>query len=117
MPSGTDDSARPSVEDPPDSADSARPSDSPAEITARREARRHATGGRRRRQRLLIAAPFLGLLCWAIVSYSVWMLKPTSMRFEARSVEWVRADVPFGNSLVDKVEHVYYTANAPKKGE
>ncbi len=44
------------------------------------------------------------------------MLKPTSMSFTARSVEWVRQDVPFGNSLVDKVEHVYYTANAPKKG-
>ena len=38
------------------------------------------------------------------------------MPFGARSVEWVRADVPFGNSLVDKVENIYYTANAPKKG-
>jgi hypothetical protein len=36
--------------------------------------------------------------------------------FGARSVEWVRADVPFGNALVDKVEQLYYTANAPKKG-
>jgi hypothetical protein len=33
-----------------------------------------------------------------------------------RSVEWVRQDVPFGNSLVDEAEHVYYTLNAPKKG-
>ncbi len=44
------------------------------------------------------------------------MLKATSMRFGPRSVEWVRAEVPFGNSLVDEVEHIYYTANAPKKG-
>jgi hypothetical protein len=43
------------------------------------------------------------------------MLEPTSMRFSSRSVEWVRAEVPWGNSLVDEVEHIYYTANAPKK--
>ena len=28
----------------------------------------------------------------------------------------MRADVPFGNWLVDEVEHIYYTWNAPKKG-
>ncbi|HEY3827653.1 MAG TPA: phosphodiester glycosidase family protein [Solirubrobacteraceae bacterium] len=44
------------------------------------------------------------------------MLEPTSMRFGARSVEWVRAEVPLGNSLVDEIEHAYYSANAPKKG-
>jgi hypothetical protein len=33
-----------------------------------------------------------------------------------RSVEWVRTDVPFGNSLVDRVEHMYYSSKAPKKG-
>ena len=59
--------------------------------------------------------PLPRVLAWAIISYTAWMLKPTSERFEARSVEWVRAEVPFGNSLVDEVEHVYYTANAPKK--
>jgi Phosphodiester glycosidase len=64
----------------------------------------------------LLATPILGLLCWAIVAYAIWMLEPTSMQFGPRSVEWVRAEVPFGNSLVDDIEHVYYTANAPKKG-
>ena len=64
----------------------------------------------------MFATPLLGLLCWAIVSYAIWMLEPTSMRFEARSVEWVRAKMPFGNSLVDEIEHIYYSANAPKKG-
>ena len=44
------------------------------------------------------------------------MLEPTSMTFSERSTEWVRADVPFGNWLVDEIEHIYYTANAPKKG-
>ncbi|MBV9096264.1 MAG: phosphodiester glycosidase family protein [Streptosporangiaceae bacterium] len=55
------------------------------------------------------------LLSWAIVSYTVWMLQPTSLVWSVRSVEWVRQDVPFGNWLVDEVEHVYYTMNAPKK--
>ncbi|HYA44569.1 MAG TPA: phosphodiester glycosidase family protein [Acidimicrobiales bacterium] len=44
------------------------------------------------------------------------MLQPTSMSWGARSVEWVRHKVPFGNWLADEGEHVYYTLNAPKKG-
>ena len=70
---------------------------------------------RRRRRLLLIVIPLLGLLAWAVISYAIWMLKPTSMSFSARSVEWVRAKVPFGNTIVDDIEHIYYTANAPKK--
>jgi len=101
----------------PDAPDSPPASAQLAWIEARRERRREAAAKRRRRRRrLLFATPFLGLLCWAIVSYAIWMLEPTSMRFEARSVEWVRAKVPFGNSLVDDIEHIYYSANAPKKG-
>jgi hypothetical protein len=64
----------------------------------------------------LIAAPFLALLLWALVSYTTWMLEPTSMTWNERSVEWVRQKVPFGNWIVDNVEHVYFTWNAPKKG-
>ncbi len=64
----------------------------------------------------MIAAPFVGLLAWAVVSYTAWMLQPTSMTWSQRSVEWVRADVPFGNWLVDESEHIYYTWNAPTKG-
>jgi hypothetical protein len=100
----------------PDAPDSPPVSAQLAWIKARREGRREAAAKCRRRRRLLFATPFLGLLCWAIVSYAIWMLEPTSMRFEARSVEWVRAKVPFGNSLVDEIEHIYYSANAPKKG-
>jgi hypothetical protein len=69
-----------------------------------------------RRRRLLVAAPFLVLLAWALVSYTVWMLQPTSMSWSPRSVEWVRSEVPFGNWLVDEGEHIYYTENAPKPG-
>ena len=72
---------------------------------------------RLRRQRvLLIAAPFLVVLVWAMVSYTVWMLQPTSMQWNVRSVEWVRQEVPFGNWMVDEGEHIYYSMNAPEKG-
>jgi hypothetical protein len=105
------------VSDPPEAADAARVFTPLERLEARRAERCKAAARRRRRRRLLlIAIPPLGLLVWAVSSYSVWMLKPTSMSFEARSVEWVRADVPFGNTIVDEVEHVYYSANAPKKG-
>jgi hypothetical protein len=64
----------------------------------------------------LIAAPFVVLLSWAATSYTAWMLAPTSMGWNPRSVEWVRNEVPFGNWMVDESEHIYYTANAPKTG-
>ena len=64
----------------------------------------------------MIAAPFLVVLSWAIVSYTAWMLQPTSMRWDARSAEWVRNEVPFGNWLVDHGERIDYSLNAPKTG-
>src|SRR5215469_14725304 len=101
----------------PDAAGSAPVSASPVPGAAREE----KPGGpalrrRRRRRRILIAAPFLGLLSWAVISYSAWMLGPTSESWTVRSVEWVRAEVPFGNWLVDNSEHVYYSMHAPRKG-
>ncbi|MGA8219434.1 MAG: phosphodiester glycosidase family protein [Solirubrobacterales bacterium] len=56
------------------------------------------------------------LLSPLIYSYATWMLRPSSMAFFPRSVEWVRADVPLGNQLVDQIEHAYYSWNAPSKG-
>jgi hypothetical protein len=103
--------------DPPDPAGPHRADASLERLQARRSQRRKAAARRRRRRRLLlIGTPFLGLFVWAVSSYTIWMLKPTSMSFFPRSVEWVRAEVPFGNTIVDDVEHIYYTANAPKKG-
>ena len=96
-----------------DAADSPAASAPRAALGERREA---AAKRRRRRRRVLIATPFLVLLSWGIVSYAIWMLRPTSMQFGVRSVEWVRADVPFGNWLADHVEQIYYSANAPSKG-
>ena len=63
-----------------------------------------------------MVAAVLILLSPAIYSYATWMLRPSSMAFFPRSVEWVRADLPFGNQLVDQIEHTYYSWNAPKKG-
>lgn len=65
---------------------------------------------------MLIAAPFLILLAWAVVSYTTWMLQPTSLSWQVNSVEWVRHNVPFGNWLADTSERIYYAHNAPKKG-
>ena len=56
------------------------------------------------------------LLSPAIYSYTTWMLQPSSLSASVRSVEWVRAKVPYGNGLVDEIEHVYYGWKAPKKG-
>jgi hypothetical protein len=105
------------VRDPPEAVGPTGVSASLERLEARREQRRKAATRRRRRRRLLlIAIPPLGFVVWALGSYSVWMLKPTSMSFGPRSVEWVRAEMPFGNTIVDNIEHIYYTANAPKKG-
>jgi hypothetical protein len=102
---------------PPEASDSSLVSVPLARLEARRARRREAaTRRRRRRRRILIAFPLLALLLWAIVSYTIWMLEPTSMSWKQRSVEWVRHDAPFGNWIVDNIEHAYYTLNAPKKG-
>jgi hypothetical protein len=102
---------------PPEAANAPPVAALPAGIAQRREQRRELEAKRRRqRRRILIASPFLALASWAIVSYTVWMVAPTSLPFGVRSVEWVRADFPFGNWLVDHIEQIYYTAHAPKKG-
>jgi len=101
----------------PDAADSPPVSAPPVPDAARGEQHSEpAHRRRRRRRRILIAAPFAVLLSWAVISYSAWMLGPTSESFGVRSVEWVRAEVPFGNWIVDNVEHVYYSMHAPRKG-
>ena len=58
--------------------------------------------------------PFVLVFLYFGVSYAGYMLKPTSETFTERSAEWVRDDVPFGNSIIDTAEH--YTASAPRKG-
>jgi hypothetical protein len=65
---------------------------------------------------LIVAVPLLGLLVWATVSYTTWMLRPTSVSWNINSVEWVRHKVPLGNWMADHIESAYYNHNAPKKG-
>ncbi len=55
------------------------------------------------------------LLVWLVSSFSVYMLRPSSMNFSEKSAEWVRT-LPFGNWIVNTSEHVYYSDHAPKKG-
>lgn len=64
----------------------------------------------------MAVAVLVVLLSPASYSYATWMMRPSSMPFFARSIEWVRADVPLGNQLVDRIEHIYYGWNAPTKG-
>jgi Phosphodiester glycosidase len=75
-----------------------------------------ASPTRRRRWRLLVAAPFVVVLSWAGVSYGSWMARPSSLSWQVNSVEWVRHSVPFGNWIADHVEQVYYTRAAPRRG-
>ena len=88
-----------------------------ARLAERREQRREVEAARRkRRRRRILSVAVLVLLSPAIYSYTHWMLRPSNTSFFANSVEWVRADVPFGNQVVDEIEHVYYSWNAPSKG-
>ena len=54
------------------------------------------------------------LLSPVFYSYASTMVEPSSLPLGVRSVEWLRNH--HGNWLVDEVEHVYYSWNAPKKG-
>ena len=109
--------AGPAVNDPPDAADLPSGAETLTPTAAHREERRRKAAARRRRRReLLVLGVLLVLLSPAIYSYAHWMLRPSSTPFFANSVEWVRADVPFGNQVVDEIEHIYYSWNAPSKG-
>jgi hypothetical protein len=86
-------------------------------VEQRRQERARAKRSLRRR-RILGGLAFLVLLFLpaAVYSYVGWLLRPTSVSWSVNSVEWVRHKVPFGNWMMDQIEHTYYSANAPKKG-
>jgi hypothetical protein len=73
-----------------------------------------ASRRRRRRRRLAVFVGVLALLSPPLYSYASTMLLPSSLPLGVRSVEWLRSH--HGNWLVDGVEHVYYTWNAPTAG-
>jgi hypothetical protein len=84
----------------------------------RRKQLRDTARRRRRRRRILGVLAVIGLLVLpaTLYSYAAWMLRPSSVSWDVNSVEWVRHHVPFGNWIMDQIEHTYYSANAPKKG-
>jgi hypothetical protein len=96
----------------PGAPESPRLSTVRASLAARRE--RQQAASRRRRRRLVVLLGVLALLSPALYSYTTTMLLPSSLPLGVRSVEWLRNH--HGNWLVDGVENVYYTWNAPKKG-
>ncbi len=78
----------------------------------RRSQRRRSASRVRRRRLIAIAA--LALLVPVISSYTAFMLKPSSLPFGVRTVEWIRQN--HGNWLVDEIEHVWYSLHAPEEG-
>jgi hypothetical protein len=70
--------------------------------------------GRRRRVRRAVLLALVLVLAPAIYSYATTMMRPSSLPLWPRSVEWLRAH--HGNSLVDEVEHYYYSWQAPDPG-
>ena len=79
-----------------------------------------ASVARRRRKRRtlrlrrLAATAVLVALVPILYSYVSTMLQPSSVALGVRSVEWVRAH--HGAWLVNDVERIYYSLNAPAKG-
>ena len=106
--------ASPALGTPPQDPESREQLRDPAGRRRRRPSR--PPSRRRRLLSTLIAAPLVVVLLWATVSYTVWMLRPTSLSWSVNSVEWVRHNVPFGNWFADHVEQIYYSQQAPKKG-
>jgi hypothetical protein len=68
----------------------------------------------RRRVRRLVALAVLILLTPVLYSYVSYMVKPSNSGFFAQSVEWLRTHG--GRWLVNDVENLYYSINAPSKG-
>jgi hypothetical protein len=102
------------------SVDAPREAGQPPRVSAlalvEQRQRERAAARRKRLRRRIFGVALLAAVSYFVITYAVWMLQPTSVAFGPRSVEWVRADVPFGNWIVDNIEQAYYSAGAPKKG-
>ena len=64
--------------------------------------------------RRIVALAVLVLVGSKLVSYTSTMLAPSNVGFGVRSVEWLRDNG--GAWLVNDIERVYYSVNAPAKG-
>ena len=83
----------------------------PARVTRRRPPQRISTAVRVRR--IVVLASLL-LVVYALGSFVVAISRPSNVGFGVNAVEWLR-----GNGLawlVNDIENIYYSLNAPKKG-
>jgi Phosphodiester glycosidase len=92
------------------------PSRDAASLSSPRQARRlHAKRRRRRRaRRRAMALVLAAVLAPVAYSYTSYMLRPSSLPFGIRSVEWLRSH--HGAFLVNNAERIYYSWKAPAKG-
>ena len=80
-----------------------------------RRARRHTKVSRRRLAiRRIVALAVLVFVASSLISYTKTMLASSNVGFGVRSVEWLREHG--AGWLVNDVEHIYYSLNAPQKG-
>ena len=92
---------------------SAGPARAPASAATRRTAPRRRKG-RPRRVRRVLALAALFVLLPGVVSYLLMLVAPSDTSLGIRSVEWLRDNGARG--LVNRVESVYYSFNAPATG-
>ncbi len=89
-------------------------------VTPRAAVRRRVLPVRRRPSRArfalrrAVALVLLIFVATKLVSYTSAVLAPSNVGFGVRSIEWLRDNG--GAWLVSDIEHLYYSANAPKKG-
>jgi len=86
------------------------------ELEAPRHRRRppaRATAPVARARRIAVLTAGLGL-CFVVISYGLSMAQPSSLPLGIRTVEWLRDNGLRG--LVNEIETVYYSWNAPSKG-
>ena len=94
------------------------PPDAASPRSSRPPARRSADGragpsARSRARRIVVAAALLSLIP-ALVSFATTLAGPSNSSFFINAVEWVRDNG--GRGLVNRVESIYYSLNAPAKG-
>ncbi len=88
--------------------------DETAAVRLRPRSRRRRAPSLQRRVLRLVALVLAIAAIPVGYSYVTWMLRPSSLPFGIRSVEWVRASG--GAWFVNDVERVYYRWRAPKPG-
>jgi Phosphodiester glycosidase len=90
------------------------PGQAPARLRTRQARRPRTVSQRRLATRRIVALTILVFVASSLISYTKTMLAPSNVSFGVRSVEWLREHG--AGWLVNDVEHIYYSLNAPQKG-